>query len=232
MNAKLWFFSGGGIFTPLTLSPIAWWDNGTPYMAVDGSSWTDRISSKVVSLVNSSVTYTPNAQNGKPSMAFAGTGGLQGTKIAAIEGISGITLWSVGKRYAIQQGDTTNGWLNMIGQVHYNDDTNYCVASDGTAKYGSILKSNVFNYSVMVFDGTQTGNANRLKYWVNGVQQTLTFTGTIPALTQSASVNLRIGQAGSLAVSGQSLEHGIVSRAITSVEVSSLNSYLSTKYAL
>lgn len=34
-----------------------------------------------------------------------------------------------------------------------------------------------------VFDGTQTGNANRAKVYIWGVPQTLTFTGTIPSTT-------------------------------------------------
>lgn len=229
---KLFFILSSGRFTPNSLSPFAWWDNGTPYMAIDGTSWTDRISNRVLIQSQASVTYTTNAQNGKPSFTFAASGCLQIAKLSALEGISGITMWSVGKRYAFQQGDGTNGWLNQIGHTHYNDDNHYVIASDGTLKMGQIAKSNVFNYSVMVFDGTQTGNANRLKYWVNGVQQTLTFTGTIPAATETNSTFLRVGLAGSLGVPGQSLEHGIVTRAITTTEVTNLNTYLATKYAL
>ncbi|MBW8683126.1 LamG-like jellyroll fold domain-containing protein [Chitinophaga rhizophila] len=38
-----------------------------------------------------------------------------------------------------------------------------------------------------VFDGTQTGNADRMKIYINGVQQTLSFTGTIPAITSGST---------------------------------------------
>jgi len=41
----------------------------------------------------------------------------------------------------------------------------------------------------MVFDGSQSGNANRLKAYVDGKQQTLDFQGTIPATTPNTSGN-------------------------------------------
>ena len=34
---------------------------------------------------------------------------------------------------------------------------------------------------VHLFDGSQTGNANRCKYFFNGVEQTLTYTAAVPA---------------------------------------------------
>lgn len=42
--------------------------------------------------------------------------------------------------------------------------------------------SNAWNHLAFVFDGTGAANTDRLKLWVNGVQKTLSFTGTIPAL--------------------------------------------------
>ncbi len=44
-----------------------------------------------------------------------------------------------------------------------------------------------------VYDGTQTGNANRLKLYRNGVAQTLTFTGTIPASIPTHSNSFTLG---------------------------------------
>lgn len=46
---------------------------------------------------------------------------------------------------------------------------------------------------VVVYDGSQSGNANRLKMWLNGVSQTLTFSGTIPATNTSSTDPLYIG---------------------------------------
>ncbi len=45
-----------------------------------------------------------------------------------------------------------------------------------------------------VFDGSKTGNDNRLKIFVNGIKQALTFTGTIPATTTLQAGSMRLGQ--------------------------------------
>lgn len=42
----------------------------------------------------------------------------------------------------------------------------------------------------VVFDGLQTGNANRVKMYVDGVQQTVTFVGTFPASLPTGGVGL------------------------------------------
>jgi hypothetical protein len=51
-----------------------------------------------------------------------------------------------------------------------------------------------WTHLAMVFDGTQTGNAARLKVFINGIQSTLTFGGyTVPSVTSSSSANLNLG---------------------------------------
>lgn len=50
---------------------------------------------------------------------------------------------------------------------------------------GSILSTATWYHVALVYDGTQTGNAGRLKIYFNGNSQTLTFAGTIPATTSS-----------------------------------------------
>jgi hypothetical protein len=58
---------------------------------------------------------------------------------------------------------------------------------------GDIISTNVWNHWVMVFDGTQTGDANRLKFFFNGNQQALTYAGTIPATLDDNSDSVTIG---------------------------------------
>jgi hypothetical protein len=45
--------------------------------------------------------------------------------------------------------------------------------------------SNDWLHLTVVYDGTQTGNANRLKFYINGDLQTLTFGYTVPATTST-----------------------------------------------
>jgi hypothetical protein len=67
----------------------------------------------------------------------------------------------------------------------------------GTAGYttSDVLANGTWAHVVCVFDGTASGNSNRLKMYVNGKQVTLSFVGTIPASTQATTSNARVGSA-------------------------------------
>jgi hypothetical protein len=72
-----------------------------------------------------------------------------------------------------------------------------------------------------VFDGTQTGNAARLKIYLDGVPQTLTFTGTIPATTPTSTANFYANfiQSVSTYYNGTCASLAIWNRAFTAAEV-------------
>ncbi|MHC5113429.1 MAG: DUF2341 domain-containing protein [Planctomycetota bacterium] len=59
----------------------------------------------------------------------------------------------------------------------------------------NIISATVWHHWAMVFDGTQAGNSNRLKFYLDGVEQTLTYNGTIPATTPSNTQSLEIAKA-------------------------------------
>jgi hypothetical protein len=59
---------------------------------------------------------------------------------------------------------------------------------------GSLISIGSWLHVVFTYDGTQTGNANRLKLYVNGVQKTLSFAGTIPSTTPSNTNKFTIGK--------------------------------------
>ena len=72
-----------------------------------------------------------------------------------------------------------------------NDSNLYFIASNGSIGLGSTSYSSFSGQKVlisMVFDGTLSGNSNRLKGYVNSVQQTLSFTGTIQSTISSNQV--------------------------------------------
>ena len=92
----------------------------------------------------------------------------------------------------------------------------------------------------MVFDGSQTGNANRLNFRYDRAAKTLTYTGTIPATTPSNSNwfiggDNRGGAGGALSfkfMNGYIGEIMIWTRALTASEQASVELYLNTKWAL
>tara|TARA_S200002703_G_scaffold4693_1_gene5802 strand:+ start:3990 stop:6779 length:2790 start_codon:yes stop_codon:yes gene_type:complete len=60
----------------------------------------------------------------------------------------------------------------------------YFEIGNGSNSSGSVaFTSTDWNLITLVFDGTLSGNENRLKGYINGIQQVLSFGGTIPAIT-------------------------------------------------
>lgn len=105
-----------------------------------------------------------------------------------VDGAQGIVNYTSGtNNFAFQEGSSGAG-TNTGVQVNL---------SNGSSAYGytssGLLAANTWGQWTMVYDGTQTGNANRLKFYFNGVQKTLTFSGTIPATTSSSIASLDIG---------------------------------------
>lgn len=88
-------------------------------------------------------------------------------------------------------GTTANRLL-----VYHFSDGNLYVQFDG-AIYGYFAQSLTdlsWHSLIVMFDGTATGNSNRLKVWVDGTAKTLTFVGTIPAqLTTITAGRLILG---------------------------------------
>jgi hypothetical protein len=79
---------------------------------------------------------------------------------------------------------STSGSLNLVTRNGAN--------SGGTT--GNVLPLNTWTHVSMVFDGTQTGDANRLKCYINGIEVPLTFSGNaIPATLISNNQPLVLG---------------------------------------
>lgn len=72
--------------------------------------------------------------------------------------------------------------------------------SDGNTFGESVspVPVSTWTHILVVFDGTATGNANRLKMYFNGNLQNLNFTGTIPTSTQATTSNAVIGASSDL----------------------------------
>src|SRR5437867_1431153 len=73
-----------------------------------------------------------------------------------------------------------------------SDDVRLSFDSNWGETTGNILANGTWGHWVMVFDGSQSTNATRLKFYFNNVAQTLTFTGTIPATTPNTAYTVRL----------------------------------------
>jgi hypothetical protein len=93
-----------------------------------------------------------------------------------------------------------------ISQGHNSDELNFYLATsltdDGTGcaivTTNTNLTTDTWYQIGFVFDGTQTGNANRLKVYVNGQNASVSqLSGNVPAaLTSSGTATVKIGKLG------------------------------------
>lgn len=93
---------------------------------------------------------------------------------------------------------TETGWTMETGDGASggSDDVRIAFsATDYAYTTENILSTGTWGHWTMVFDGTATGNSNRLKFYFNGTQQSLTFAGTIPATAPNTSHHVKVGAA-------------------------------------
>jgi len=143
-----------------------------------------------------------------------GTGGsdvdvqIKDTQVLTLDGAScvdtGLDLVSLNKLTIHFVGQRNLGDLLVIAkyidtnnriELLYNTDNKIYLVIDNSFVNTDILSITSFSSGTMVFDGTKTGNTNRLKLYIDGVQiSTPNSSGVIPNVTSSSSKNLDIGK--------------------------------------
>lgn len=118
---------------------------------------------------------------------------------------------------SVTDGLIINGW---------SDGKFYLTVSNGSPQFGSFTSNDTnWHHVVLRFDGTESTNDARLKGYLDGIQQTLTYNDTIPATISSALPNLFIGRDESVAVAytnGLIDDGRLYSRALTASEIQSI----------
>jgi len=84
---------------------------------------------------------------------------------------------------------TTTSWieLSFITGILYAIPTS--ISGYGTKALTGIISNDVWYNIIMVFDGTLTGNLNRLKVYINGIEIVLGYTGTVSAITSNITTD-------------------------------------------
>ncbi len=178
---------------------------------------------------NRTGTYsgTPTRVAGRVNngLAFDGSDFVNIGNITSINGVAQLTLAAWIKRASV------NGAVR-IGKQQGGQDVTIGAESDGKLYFqlstsgdagGTIyLNDTAWHHLALVFDGTLSGNSNRLKGYVDGVQQTLAFKGTIPTKTTTNTQAFRIGRVSNAYSEGTIDEVFLYSRALSAVEVTQL----------
>lgn len=187
--------------TRIIPTPTARWslDSGMTVLTGNAvSPWVDSIGGVSLAQATNSqrpVLYGPQVFNGNRTLFFlrASTQYLVGSTTfnSSLSAFTQITVF--------RSLDVTNNQLlvnsdNNAPNIQIQTNTLYAYV--GAGNYGSFAFTDTKFPHILtqIFDGSQSGNANRLRVFLDGKQQTLSFTGTIPA-SSGAATTFAIGAA-------------------------------------
>jgi len=152
------------------------------------------------STVGNRPAYRQNGLNGLPVIAFTHSSSQSMTQSVTFPpflGVSAFSVFSVVNRRL--NGGNKGCYLAYAGGGSGVDilfamagtDTFYQIGNgaDGGGTQAAFGKFNQYLVNTLIFDGTQTGNANRMRVWDSGKPNTLSFGYTVPATTSSNTTN-------------------------------------------
>lgn len=159
----------------------------------------------------------------------ASTQRLASSHVSEINGVSAFSICAWLKRTATSNmicvsQRPTSATGSFLG--YFTDANCYFTVGTGVADaFGRVANNDTNWHSVVgVFDGSLSGNANRCKLYIDGVQQTLTFTGTIPATapTNVGSMYVGFDQPAAIYANGSAAEVAVYLAALTAEEAAAL----------
>lgn len=181
-------------------------------------------------------TYFTPVQNGKGAVRFspAATSSLTINPISYMQSLGAVTMAILFRSNNVSAGTRIVSTTNTDGFKWGQNGTQWIGGFAGaTFTVNGVTADTNWHHIVLTFDGTQTGNANRLKAKLDGVDVTLTFTGTVGTAT-NASASTFYGGVDSTGNTnywdGDVGELMFWTRALSAGEVASVEQYLTTKW--
>lgn len=197
--------------------PLATWDDDS------GNGWT------MTSVTGQDPTYDNDVFNGIPAPNFFGNQVMANIDFDGISGASEFTVVTVfqclnaddlsGNSVSITNG-APDGYILQVASSEL-----YVFGGPASAKVPYLNLSP--SVAVVRYNGAATGNANRLKLDLNGDPQTITFTGTVPAVHPSGN-GIAYGRYYSLNVAyweGPIYANLVYGRALTDDEVDQIQEF-------
>lgn len=250
----------GGAVAPFTPSSIAglkaWYDAAdTATISVSGSAvtqWNDK-SANAYNLTQATAARRPisgvNTQNSKNVVSFDGNDVLQAATASDwtfMHNSTGCTIFFAAffNTSAVEQSMLITASTTAqagIGVYRQNTDTLYAevlraVAGTVTSNLASgALTDNSAKYASMIFDNANATAANRLRYKVNGGADLTGNTWTNSASANNPQNPLYMGAydtSGNGGFNGNICEVIIYTGQLASGDVTSVNSYLASKWAI
>lgn len=177
--------------------------------------------------------WLSNIQNGLGALFFNGGQSLNINPVAYLQSLPGATVFLSAKPTTLSGTcpicSTDVGGFN----ISYNGTNWQVTLAGGTGVSTVTADTTKFRRFGMVFDGTQTGNANRLKFYYDGVQQTLNFgVTTVSSVTSSSPKYWYIGTDNTNFFTGYIGMMFIFTRTLTTAEIIQVDTFLKTTWGL
>lgn len=255
MPSQLLKLYGGG-FSPMQYAPALWLDasdgatmyqertgvSATTLVASDADpvgTWRDKSGNARHVTASSDAkrpSYKVATHNGRSSIYFDGVNDNFIITSSILSGLSGYSL------FMVRQWEVPGvAAANFAGS---NNILEYVTVSAGSvtgrrsyvsaANYGSTATLSLSGGVIsLIYDGTKSNNATRLVRRTNGAQDTLTFTGSIPA-TSEAHTSITIGSLTDTAnwFKGYILEIVVLTSTATTDNITKMERYLGNKWGI
>lgn len=233
------FFGQTGGFLPTNFSGCKLWLDATQITGVaDGntvqtpSDYSGNSNTVTQATSGSRATYRTSGINSRPALEFDGTDDYYSGSHTWASSVSGFTVFVVLKTDSATANQCA--LITDAQDIRFQQFSNARYTGIGAANYGSVANSSTSGqYMSLVYDGSQSGNANRLKLYIGGAQQTLSFSGTIPA-TSNAQTTLVVGRYNTTSPYWDGMIGEVIgyNRALSSTERTAVESYLAGKWGL
>jgi hypothetical protein len=178
--------------------------------------------------------YQTNIQNGKGAVYFDGVDdSLNVNPISFLQSLGAFTMFVVAKPGLLNSGAALISTDTDGYKIFYNG-TNWAVtAANGTGSSTSVPNTNMSIFTIR-FDGSQTGNDNRLNFRINKTAQTLTFSSNVGTTTSASATYFYAGQNsnGTAFFKGHMGEIVLYSRALSNFEIESVENYFIDRWAI
>ncbi len=132
----------------------------------------------------------------RPAVQFTATQNLVGSSMPLTNSRSKFTLMVAFQIDEQGSGAVFSTTQDQLGLINGGGGGFIAYLNSASGDYGSFdIKSLAGGQLVtLVYDGTQSGNAGRLRVWRNLVEESLVYTGTIPATTFAGGSSLYLGR--------------------------------------
>ena len=179
-----------------------------------------------------------NQKNGKGVVRFDRTGNqfLSINPIAYMQGLPAVTMFVVFKTANVANGTRICTTTDTNG-FRWGQTANTWIAgfAGATCNVTSSTADTQYHHVTLIYDGTASGNANKLKIRLDSVEQTLSFTGTVGNTTSNTASDFYGGvdaDGSSNYWDGDICEMMFFTRVLNAGEVNSVENYITTKWAI